>query len=124
MLIYLLDNNQRYKELVDKYSKNFIDLSNDNNPNVEPEDILNKEKNYKLMLKQNNVFDVSNSKFFKISPGDNSYFECLGMDEPKISQCESQMLAKLNAVSKHIVAEIPEEYNVDDLLVKIDVKVR
>jgi hypothetical protein len=33
------------------------------------------------------------------------------------------MLAKLNAVSKHIVAEIPEEYVVDDLVVKIDVKV-
>jgi hypothetical protein len=94
-------------------------LNNDNNPHYEIEDSITKEKNYRSLLKSSNAFDQTNSKFFKLISGDNTHFECLGLEEPKIAPIEAQMLAKLNAISKHIVAEIPEEYFVDELVLKI-----
>lgn len=112
---------QRCKDVVDKYSKNFIDLNNYNNPQFELEDSINKEKQYKNIVKSSNIFDVSSSNFFKIIPGDNSHFEYLGLEEPKISTQEPLLLTKLNAVSKHIAAEIPEEYYVDEMIVKINI---
>lgn len=107
--------------MVDVYSKNFIDLGNDNNPHFEIEDGLNKEKNYKFLLKNTNALEKGNSKFFNLPVGDNGLFECLGLEEPKIAQYESQMLSKLNAVSKHIGSDISEEYNVEELIKRIDV---
>jgi hypothetical protein len=115
----LLEIIQRYKDVVDKYSKNFIDLNNDNNPHYEIEDSITKEKTYRNLIKSSNAFDSSNSKLFKLIPGDNTHFECLGLEEPKIAPIEAQMLSKLNSVSKHIVVEIPEEYFVDELVLKI-----
>ena len=111
---------QRCREIVDKFSKNFIDLGFDNNPHYENEDCLNKEKVYKNMLTNKKVFEMSNSKFFKISNGNNNNFECLGLAEGKISKYENYMITRLNTISKQISLEIPENYMIEDLVVKID----
>ncbi len=92
-----------------------------NNPNYEIEDSINKEKHYRNLLKTSNAFDISQSKFFKLAPGDNTHFECLGLEEPKVAAQESSLLSKLNSVSKYIAAEIPEEYLVDQLIVKFKI---
>ncbi len=96
-------------------------MNNYNNPNYEIEDSINKEKHYKNLLKTSNTFEVSQSKFFKLVPGDNTHFECLGLEEPKVAAQESGLLSKLNSVSKYIAAEIPEEYMVENLIVKVDI---
>ena len=119
--IIYLDIIQKCKDVVDRYSKNFIDLNNYNNPHYELEDSINKEKHYKNLLKTSNIFDLKDSNFFKLIPGDNSHFEYLGLEEPKISTQEPILLAKLNTLSKHIAAEIPEEYYVEEMIVKINI---
>ena len=44
-LIYtFLDNIQRFKEIVDKYSEMFIDLENDVNPQYDADEADNKKK--------------------------------------------------------------------------------
>jgi hypothetical protein len=89
-------------------------------PHFELDDCISKEKNYKNLFKTNNPFDLKDSIFFKMVAGDNTHFECLGLAEPKIACYENIMLSKLNAASKHIVSSLPEEYFVEDLIVKIN----
>lgn len=115
---------QKCREVIDKYSKNFIDLGTDNNPHYDNEETANKERNYLALLKNTNILDTSNSKFFKIPAGENISFECLGLEEPRISQYENYMQMKLNQMSKHIRAELPEIYVVDDLIIKLNVNRR
>ena len=117
--LILIDNVQKFKEIVERHSKFFIDLNGDNNPHLEQEDSITREKNYRNLLKSSNVLDHTQSKFFKLIPGDNTHFECLGLEEPKIAPLEATMLAKLNAVSKLISVELPEEYSIDEFVLKI-----
>jgi hypothetical protein len=125
---YYLDNLlldiQKWKETVDKFSKNFIDLGNDNNPHYEPEDCYVRERNYKNVLKNNGVFNNLNSKLFKIDPGNNSYYEYLGLEESNLVKFDNIMLGKLNQMYKTINSYIPEEYIVEDLITKINVSRR
>jgi hypothetical protein len=111
---------QRCKEIVDKYSKNFIDLGSDN-PHYENEDGNNKEKVYKNLITNKKVFDNINSTFFKNIDGNNLYFDNLGRPESKINKFESYMRSKLGNISKMIRSDIPDSYIVDDITVKIDV---
>jgi len=113
------DHIQRYREIVERYSKCFIDLNGDNNQHLEAEDGQTREKNYKNLLKTKNVFDHEQSRFFKIVPGDNKHFECLGLEEPRILPVESQMLSKLSTISKKINVDLAEEYSIEELILKI-----
>ena len=122
IFFHYLDSIQRCKEVVDKYSKNFIDLGNDNNPHLEIEDCLAKEKNYKFLLKSNNVLDKSNSRFFNLISGDNSRLDNLGLNEQKIRKIEEEMMEKLKIISKIISNDIPTEYALDEIIMKIDFK--
>jgi hypothetical protein len=110
---------QRCKEIVDKYSKNFIDLGSDN-PHYENEDGNNKERVYKNLIINKKVFDDPNSIFFKKMNGNNTNFDHLGQQEPRLNKLESYMGSKMSNISKIIRTDIPESYKVDDLTVKID----
>ena len=85
-----------------------------------------RERNYKNALKSNNVFNNLNSKsnLFTIEPGNNSYFDYLGLEESNLSKYDNLMLGKLNQMYKTINSYIPEEYIVDDLITKINVSRR
>jgi hypothetical protein len=115
---------QKWKETVDKYSKNFIDLGNDNNPHYEPEDCLIRERNYKLILKNHNILNNSNSKIFRLEQGNNTYFDYLGLEESKLAKYDNVMLGIMNQMYKNITSVIPEDYIVDDLITKINVNRR
>jgi hypothetical protein len=110
---------QRCKEIVDKYSKMFIDLGSDN-PHYENEDGTNKEKVYKNLISNRKVFDNLNSNFFKNIVGNISNFEQLGQSDNRLKRFETYMLSKLDNISKMIKTDIPESYIVDDITVKVD----
>ncbi len=109
---------QRCKEIVDKYSKNFIDLGQDN-PHYGDDEGNNKEKVYKNLLNSKNVFGNLNSKYFPTLTGNNSNFDSLGQDH-KLNKFDSYMISKLNEVSRKINSDIPNNYIVEDITVKID----
>jgi hypothetical protein len=113
------ENMQRCKEIVDKYSKNFIDLGSDN-PHYENEDGNNKERVYKNLITNKRVFDSLNSNFFTSIGGNNSNFNNLGLPESKIDKYESYMKSRISNISKMIRSDIPDIYKVDDLTVKIE----
>lgn len=111
---------QRCKEIVDKYSKNFIDLGSDN-PHYGDEEGNNKERIYKNLLYNKKVFDNLSSTFFTSMNGNNTNFDHLGNSEPKLNKYEIYMTQKLNEITKKIKHDIPNGYRVDDITVKIDI---
>jgi len=113
---------QRCKEVVDKVSKDFIDLGA--TPQYEDENEEDRVGSYHNIIANNNVWNISTSRFFNTIQGDNKNFEYMGFEEPRVSQLENSMYSKIKSVSKHIVMEIPEEYVINDLIVKINVNRR
>jgi hypothetical protein len=87
--------------------------------NIDPQDLKEREKIYKEIVKKHSVFVPNDSNFFILKHGDDKNFDCLGLEEPRIAQYESHMLTKLNHISKYIRLEVPEEYLVDDIVVNI-----
>jgi hypothetical protein len=75
-------------------------------------------------LKNNGIFNNLNSKIFKIDPGNNSYFDYLGLEESKLAKYDNIMLAELNEMYKNVNSLIPDDYIVEELIIKINVNRR
>ena len=110
------------KEIAEKYSKNFIELG-DNVPHFD-EELEKREKSYKVLLKNTNIFEIKNSELFKIMAGDDSNFKSLGLKETKISQYEKAMILKLDKLSQEFKSDVPEFYFIQDLIIEIPVSTK
>ena len=108
------------KEIAEKYSKNFIELSGDNVPPMDEEQ-EKKEKAYKSLMKTSAIYEIKNSDLFNLLNGDDSNFNQLGVDDSKLSKYESAMLSKLERLVNDIKINIPAYYDTKDFMVDIPV---
>jgi len=112
-----IDNIQRYKDIVDKYSEKFIDLGNDVNPNYDAEEAGNKERTYTNLINNDNNLNLSNSNLFKINKNKSDFFDFMGLEEEKIKNYDQIIKNKLKTLSNYIKVDLPDIYVVQDLIV-------
>jgi hypothetical protein len=111
------------KEIAEKYSKNFIELSGDNVPPMDEEQ-EKKEKSYKAMMKNSVIYEIKNSDLFSLLNGDDSNFNHLGEENNNISRYESFMLSKIEKLVEEIKINIPAYYDTRDFMVDIPVSTK
>ena len=111
------------REIADKYSKNFIELSGDNVPNID-EESEKKEKSYKDLIKSANLTLIKNSELFDVINGNDSNFSSLGISESQFKILESSMLSKLLKISQEIESEIHSYYVTKDFMVNIPISTK
>ena len=107
----------RFKEIVDKYSEMFIDLENDVNPHYDAEEAANKEKIYKNMITNDTNLQVANSNIFRSNKNKSDYFDQMGTNEEKLNQYDNKITEKLKSISNYIKVDLPEIYEINDLII-------
>lgn len=97
--------------VIEKYSKLFIDLSEETHIQIGDDDI-SKEKKYLEITKTIKI----SSRLFSLPKGDNSNFECLGMEEPQVKQYQQIMSDKIKGTHLLKTTKIAEQLSVVNLI--------
>lgn len=97
--------------VIEKYSKLFIDLSEEH-IQIGDDDNISKEKKYLEVTKSIKI----NSRLFNLPKGDNSNFECLGMEEPQVKPFQQTMSDKLKATFILKTVKISEQLSAVNLI--------
>jgi hypothetical protein len=111
------------KEIAEKYSKNFIELSGDNIPPMDEEQ-EKKEKSYKTIMKNSVIYELKSSDLFSLLIGDDSNFNHLGVENSNLSRFENVMLSKLQKLVEEIRTNVPAYYDTKDFMVDIPVSTK
>ncbi len=118
ILIFLEE--ARYKEILDTFTKKLIDPDNNGlNDKLVYEELENRYKSYSNAINKKGVNDPTNSIFFNKIASDNGNFDCMGLDEPKVLQYQKYMTTKLSEYARIIKSTLPENYDVDDLILSV-----
>jgi hypothetical protein len=116
---YFLEE-QRYKDILDSFTKKLIDPDNNGlNDKLGYDELVNRYQTYTNIINKNGINDPSDSIFFNKMTADNGNFDCLGLEEPKVGQFQKIISNKLSEYARIINSTLSENYNVESLILEV-----
>jgi hypothetical protein len=110
-----------YQEIIEKFSRNFLDLGAENLCLPDNEELYRREKKYKKCFLKESCFkksEIVSSKLLKLPEGSDENFSILGKNE-NFTEKELIISNELQNLEKNISCTIPHEYIIESLIVSI-----